>query len=134
MGSVRLLFQHDMSSSSSLLSLVFVCMLIYPSILSDLCTRVLLHVLRCILCVCFLCVCVCVSGFCGVRVVHEAGSATLLEVARSLGSMWREGWRPRRTVRLCSWDAEEFGLIGSVEYVEDRQRQLTANAVAYLNV
>ena len=27
-------------------------------------------------------------------------------------------WRPGRTITLCSWDAEEYGLIGSTEWVE----------------
>ena len=28
------------------------------------------------------------------------------------------GWRPRRTIVFCSWGAEEYGLIGSTEWVE----------------
>ena len=43
-------------------------------------------------------------------------------------------WRPGRTIVLCSWDAEEMGLIGSTEWVESRGKLLGANTVAYLNV
>jgi N-acetylated-alpha-linked acidic dipeptidase len=52
------------------------------------------------------------------------GSSTLNEVARGLGAMHMTGWRPRRSIVLCSWDAEEFGLIGSTEYVERRRVEL----------
>ncbi len=44
------------------------------------------------------------------------------------------GWRPRRTVVLCSWDAEEYGLVGSVEFTEKHFKTLTERAIAYLNV
>ncbi|MQL95092.1 hypothetical protein Taro_027755 [Colocasia esculenta] len=64
----------------------------------------------------------------------NSGTATLLEVARRLGTLLSEGWRPRRTIVLCSWDAEEFGMIGSTEWVEDNLEVLTSKAVAYLNV
>ncbi|CAA6675310.1 unnamed protein product [Spirodela intermedia] len=55
-------------------------------------------------------------------------------VARRLGLLLREGWRPRRTIVLCSWDAEEFGMIGSTEWVEEHLGLLQSKAVAYLNV
>ena len=43
-------------------------------------------------------------------------------------------WRPGRTLVLCSWDAEEYGLIGSSEFVEDKGKLLRDGTVAYLNV
>ena len=43
-------------------------------------------------------------------------------------------WRPGRTIVLCSWDAEEYGLIGSTEFVEDKGKLLRDGTVAYLNV
>ncbi|KAG6480915.1 hypothetical protein ZIOFF_057503 [Zingiber officinale] len=64
----------------------------------------------------------------------NSGTATLLDVARRYGSLLRSGWRPRRTIIICSWDAEEFGMIGSTEWVEQNLGWLTAKAVAYLNV
>jgi N-acetylated-alpha-linked acidic dipeptidase len=46
------------------------------------------------------------------------GSSVLLEVARGLGKSLAMGWRPRRTILLCSWDGEEYALVGSVEFTE----------------
>ncbi|KAJ1963683.1 Vacuolar protein sorting-associated protein 70 [Dispira parvispora] len=63
-----------------------------------------------------------------------SGSASLLEIGRSLGQLLQKGWRPRRTIYLCSWDAEEYGLVGSTEWVEDHLNSwLKEQAVAYLN-
>ncbi|XP_078163405.1 peptidase M28 family protein isoform X2 [Carex rostrata] len=64
----------------------------------------------------------------------HSGTATLLEIARRFGVMLRSGWRPRRTIILCSWDAEEFGMIGSTEWVEENLDNLHSKAVVYLNV
>lgn len=55
------------------------------------------------------------------------------------GSMIRLGsqltdWRPRRTIVFCSWSAEEYGLIGSFEWVQQHNQLLSQRAVAYLNV
>ncbi|CAM4949431.1 unnamed protein product [Rotaria socialis] len=47
-----------------------------------------------------------------------SGTAAMLEITRVLGEMAKNGFRPRRTLMFCSWGAEEYGLIGSVEYVE----------------
>jgi N-acetylated-alpha-linked acidic dipeptidase len=66
-----------------------------------------------------------------------SGHATMLEVARALGSMARDAtsrWRPRRTLQFCSWDAEEWSIVGSVEYVETNSELLRQRAVAYLNM
>ncbi|KAJ1827569.1 Vacuolar protein sorting-associated protein 70 [Coemansia sp. RSA 2599] len=64
----------------------------------------------------------------------SSGSAALLELARALGELMKLGWRPRRTIVLASWDAEEYGLIGSTEWVEEKIDWLRANGVAYINV
>ena len=61
------------------------------------------------------------------------GTAALLEVGRVLGALRREGWQPQRTITLAFWDAEEFGLIGSTEYAEDRLRALRDGAIVYVN-
>lgn len=63
-----------------------------------------------------------------------SGTAPLLAVARGLGELLKQGWRPQRTIILGSWDAEEFGLIGSTEWVEDHASELSKKAVAYLNM
>ncbi|XP_013925074.1 PREDICTED: putative N-acetylated-alpha-linked acidic dipeptidase [Thamnophis sirtalis] len=43
------------------------------------------------------------------------------------------GWRPRRTIIFASWDAEEFGLMGSTEWAEENVKILQERAVAYIN-
>ena len=61
------------------------------------------------------------------------GMSALLELARGLGALRRSGWQPARTITIAFWDAEEFGLIGSTEYAEHRQRELRAGTIAYIN-
>lgn len=48
--------------------------------------------------------------------------------------MLKTGWRPARTILFASWDAEEYGLVGSTEWVEDNQEWLSEKAVVYINV
>eukprot|EP00741_Cyanophora_paradoxa_P004286 tig00000792_g4160.t2 len=64
----------------------------------------------------------------------NSGTASMLELARGFGVLLSAGWRPRRTVVLASWDAEEYALVGSTEWVEDNRAWLEESAVAYLNV
>src|SRR5208282_2043724 len=63
----------------------------------------------------------------------NSGSAAMLEAVPGIGSLLRQGWRLMRTIVFCSWDAEEEGLIGSTEWVEQQGRTLD-HAVAYFNV
>ena len=63
-----------------------------------------------------------------------SGTAILMEMSRGLGKLLREGWRPRRSIMLCSWDAEEAFVFGSTEWVEDNAKVLSSRAVAYLNM
>jgi N-acetylated-alpha-linked acidic dipeptidase len=63
----------------------------------------------------------------------NSGTATMLEAVHGIGALLRDGWRPRRTMIFCSWDAEEEGLIGSTEWVEQHAAALE-NAVIYINV
>ncbi|XP_043235458.1 N-acetylated-alpha-linked acidic dipeptidase 2-like isoform X2 [Amphibalanus amphitrite] len=65
----------------------------------------------------------------------SSGTAAMLELTRVLANLRKEtGWRPRRSLVFCSWGAEEYGLVGSTEWVQHRRQQLAARAVAYLNV
>jgi N-acetylated-alpha-linked acidic dipeptidase len=64
----------------------------------------------------------------------NSGTAAMLEVARGYGELLKKGWTPKRTIILCSWDAEEYGLIGSTEWAEENADELREKAVAYLNV
>ncbi|XP_032222382.2 putative N-acetylated-alpha-linked acidic dipeptidase isoform X1 [Nematostella vectensis] len=63
----------------------------------------------------------------------SSGTATLAEMARVMGNLLKSGYRPRRTIKFCSWGAEEFGLIGSVEWVEEHSKILSDRAIVYLN-
>ncbi|EDO42931.1 predicted protein [Nematostella vectensis] len=64
----------------------------------------------------------------------SSGTACMLEMSRILGHMLRTGWRPRRSIVLGSWGGEEFGLIGSTEWVEDNLHTLYQRGIAYINV
>ena len=63
----------------------------------------------------------------------SSGTAALMEISRAASRMLEEGWRPRRTVKFCSWGAEEVGLVGSIECVEQNEMILQDRAVVYLN-
>ncbi|MGH9381684.1 MAG: M28 family metallopeptidase [Thermoanaerobaculia bacterium] len=63
----------------------------------------------------------------------SSGMAAVLAEAKALGALYREGWRPRRTIVYAAWDAEEPGLLGSVEWTEHHAAELTEKAVAYIN-
>ena len=62
-----------------------------------------------------------------------SGQIALLEEARALGELLKQGWRPRRTIIYAAWDAEEPMLLGSTEWVETHAAELREHAVAYLN-
>jgi N-acetylated-alpha-linked acidic dipeptidase len=63
----------------------------------------------------------------------NSGTAAMLEAVHGIGALLKQGWRPKRTIVFCSWDAEEEGLIGSTEWVEQHAKTLE-RAVAYFNV
>lgn len=63
-----------------------------------------------------------------------SGTTVLMELSRGLGELLKTGWRPRRTIMLCSWDAEEVFVVGSAEWVEENARILQDRAVGYLNM
>ena len=64
----------------------------------------------------------------------NSGSAALNELIRSFGVALSKGWKPLRTIVFASWDGEEYGLIGSTEWVEEYLPWLSGSAVAYINV
>jgi N-acetylated-alpha-linked acidic dipeptidase len=61
-----------------------------------------------------------------------SGQVTMLEAARGIASLLKTGWRPKRTILFASWDAEEQGLVGSTEWLEQNEPAM-AHAVAYFN-
>ncbi|MEO8202209.1 MAG: transferrin receptor-like dimerization domain-containing protein, partial [Gemmatimonadota bacterium] len=62
-----------------------------------------------------------------------SGQVSLLEEARALGGLLKQGWRPRRTIIYAAWDGEEEGLLGSTEWVETHAAELAEHGVAYIN-
>ncbi len=62
-----------------------------------------------------------------------SGMVALMEEARAVGELAKKGNRPKRTLVYCAWDAEEPGLIGSTEWVEDHLKELQEKTVAYVN-
>ncbi len=62
-----------------------------------------------------------------------SGAVALLETARALSELRKQGWQPKRTIVLALWDGEEFGLLGSTEWVEKHQDELSRKAVVYIN-
>ena len=55
------------------------------------------------------------------------------ETARTLAELTRQGWKPKRTILLALWDGEEWGLIGSTEWMEKHQDEIDLKMAAYLN-
>ena len=64
---------------------------------------------------------------------NVSGTVSVVESARAIAEQMKVGWRPRRTLLFATWDAEEWGLVGSTEYVEDDSLRLMRGGVAYLN-
>ncbi len=64
----------------------------------------------------------------------SSGTASLLEMTRSLGALLKQGIRPKRTLVFCNWDGEEVGLTGSTEWGEQFADELKQKAIAYINV
>jgi len=64
---------------------------------------------------------------------NVSGTVSVLEAARTIAEQVKAGRRPKRTIIFATWDAEEWGLLGSTEFVEEDSLRLGRNAVAYLN-
>jgi N-acetylated-alpha-linked acidic dipeptidase len=62
-----------------------------------------------------------------------SGQVALLEEARALGELAKQGWKPKRTVIYASWDGEEPMLLGSTEWVEAHADELRQHAAVYIN-
>ncbi|XP_019664131.1 glutamate carboxypeptidase 2 isoform X1 [Ailuropoda melanoleuca] len=66
--------------------------------------------------------------------IHSNNEVTrIYNVIGTLRGAVEPGWRPRRTILFASWDAEEFGLLGSTEWAEENSRLLQERGVAYVN-
>lgn len=63
----------------------------------------------------------------------NSGTAMLLALSESLGKLAQAGHKPKRTIKIAHWDAEEQGVLGSTEWVEQFRDELDAKGVAYFN-
>ena len=63
----------------------------------------------------------------------NSGTAMLLSLADALGELAKQGYRPKRTIKIAHWDAEEHGILGSTEWVEQYRDELNQKGVAYMN-
>jgi N-acetylated-alpha-linked acidic dipeptidase len=63
-----------------------------------------------------------------------SGTAATLEMCRAIGTAVKGGWKPRRTIAYASWDAEEYGLVGSTEWAEQHEKDVDRNVALLLNV
>ncbi|CAF0953290.1 unnamed protein product [Adineta steineri] len=63
-----------------------------------------------------------------------SGTAVNHELARVFGSLMKSNWKPRRSLMFCAWAAEEYGIVGSVEFVEEYAKILGSRVVSYLNM
>lgn len=63
----------------------------------------------------------------------NSGTAMLISLSETLGKLVEEGKGPKRSILIGHWDAEEHGVIGSAEWVEEMRDELNAKAVAYMN-
>lgn len=62
-----------------------------------------------------------------------SGMAALMEEARGVSELVKNGWKPKRTIVYCGWDGEEPGLLGSTEWAEAHDRELQQKTVVYIN-
>ena len=62
-----------------------------------------------------------------------SGHVAMMAEAKAIGALLKQGWRPKRTLVYASWDAEEPGLLGSVEWAEEHAEELQRKAVLYVN-
>ncbi|XP_067940767.1 putative N-acetylated-alpha-linked acidic dipeptidase [Watersipora subatra] len=62
-----------------------------------------------------------------------SGTGVMMESAKAFSALLKTGWRPRRTLIFCSWDAEEYGIIGSIEWLDEVRVLIADRALTYLN-
>jgi len=62
-----------------------------------------------------------------------SGMVAVLAEAKAVAALAKAGHPPQRTVIYAAWDAEEQGLTGSTEWVEEHAAELKKHTVAYIN-
>jgi len=62
-----------------------------------------------------------------------SGTVEMLEEARGIAELTKQGWRPKRSIVFCAWDGEEPALLGSTEWAEQHASELQQHAAVYIN-
>ncbi len=62
-----------------------------------------------------------------------SGLVSMMEEARAMAALVKQGWKPKRTIIFCAWDGEEPGLLGSTEWAETHADELQQKAAVYIN-
>ena len=63
-----------------------------------------------------------------------AGTIVLMEAARECAAQAKAGRGPARDTLFCAWGAEEFGIVGSTEWVERERTMLQERCIGYINL
>ena len=64
---------------------------------------------------------------------NGTGSCVVLETARAVAALAKQGQRPKRTIRFCLFTGEEQGLYGSRRYVEKYKADMPKHSVALVH-
>jgi N-acetylated-alpha-linked acidic dipeptidase len=64
----------------------------------------------------------------------SSGTAAVLEAAAVLARLVDRGWKPSRAVVFAFFDGEEFGMLGSTSWLEERFPGGGVPALAFVNV
>ncbi|HSQ56252.1 MAG TPA: M28 family peptidase, partial [Gemmata sp.] len=64
---------------------------------------------------------------------NGTGSCVVLETARVIAELAKEGQRPKRTIRFCLFTGEEQGLHGSRQYVARHKDEMPRHSVALVH-
>jgi hypothetical protein len=64
---------------------------------------------------------------------NGTGSCVVLETARAVAALAKQGYRPKRTIRFCLFTGEEQGLHGSKEYVKKHADEMPRTSLALVH-
>ncbi|KAM9436897.1 transferrin receptor 1b isoform 2-T2 [Clarias gariepinus] len=62
------------------------------------------------------------------------GTSLLVELARAITAMVKDGFKPRRSMVFASWSGGDFGSIGSTEWLEGYLSSLNLRAFSYISL
>lgn len=64
---------------------------------------------------------------------NGTGTCVVLETARTIAALAKQGHRPKRTIRFCLFTGEEQGLHGSAQYVKKHADEMDRTSVALIH-